>query len=1389
MIEANTAARLAARFATLTPAQRRAFLDKMAEQGIAFSQLPIPALPRAQASDPFDAPLSYAQQRQWFLHRFEPDSAAYHISSSVDLRGALDVAALHAAFATLAARHEALRSAFVADADGNVRQIVHPAATIDLPVTDLSADPAAADARAAVLAEAPFDLARAPLLRVHLLKLGHQSHRLVLVMHHIVSDGWSMQLLIDELAAAYRAQSAGHALSLPAAPIGYADYAAWQRNWLEAGEQVRQLSWWCDTLAGAPDVLALPADRPRPATAAYVAQRCEADIPDALATALRERAQANGSTLFMALLAGFHALLYRYTASRDICVGVPVAGRNRIETERVVGLFVNTQIVRARIDGRQPLSALLDGVRQAVLGAQAHQDLPFEQLVDALQPERSMSYHPLFQVVHNHRRGDRAARVSLPGLEIESAPVGERTTALELTLDTREDAAGRVHACFHYAQELFDAATAQRLARHYLRLLRQLADDPALELDAVDLLDPAERDSLLTLGHGEAPADDCLPVHAHIARHAAAQPDAVAVICGEQTLCYGDLLDRADRLAAVLHARGIGPDDRVGIALSRSPDIIVALLAVMRAGAAYVPFDPAYPKDRLAYLFEDSAIRLLVTEPALLDVLPAPAGLPVLTLDMVPADEAPLAEVAVHPDQLAYVIYTSGSTGRPKGVCVAHGPLAMHVAATIDAYEMGTHSRELHFLSFAFDGAHERWLSALACGGSLVLRDDALWTPEQTASAMARHGVTNAGFPPAYLRQLAEYCEQTGQHPPVSLYSFGGEAMSRAGFAQARRALGAQTYINGYGPTETVVTPMVWKVRADAPGADFSGTYAPIGRPVGDRRCYLLDAELNLVPPGVAGELYIGGEGLARGYLNRPGMTAERFIPDPFSDGGARLYRTGDLARWLPDGQLEYLGRIDQQLKIRGFRIEPGEIEARIAARPNVAEAAVLAVEGPSGARLAAYVVPAHGTTVDVQAIRAALAAELPDYMVPAAFMVLDALPLTPNGKLDRRALPAPAADHAGRYVAPRSEAQRWLAGVWQDVLGVERVGLDDNFFTLGGDSLLSLKVISRVRANKALGIDLKLRDLMRTPTIGQLLPDSADSASAAPPTALRVLAQGPAGGTLPPVACVHAALGTLFDYDAIVAQLGSQRTVYGFQSRALVDPAWQDGSLAAIAADYVREWRAVQPQGPYLLLGWSLGATLATWMARELEAQGQTVQWLGLVDPFVPEAVAASGRPGWPAALAEFAARLLPGASPLAVPDTTAEAPDAASVSALLAPLVASTRAPSASLGADELAQMFVAAHRLGALAARESAVPVVRAPRSVWWRTGRDDAIARLAGWHGAPWREAALDGVDHHAIVRDARLLADLGQQLAAGAGNPRDRQSPAAAVEARPATLPT
>ncbi|WP_354683427.1 amino acid adenylation domain-containing protein, partial [Cupriavidus necator] len=1324
-------------------------------------------------------PLSPMQAGMLYHSVARADAGSAYINQlRVDVDG-LDPERFARAWREALACHDTLRTGFLQRGEQPLQWVAHDVA-LPLAEADWSAHrpaslPAALDQLAAADLARGFDLECPPLMRLTLVRTGAARHQLVWTVHHLLLDGWSTSQLLGEVLQRY----AGETVAV--ANGRFADYI----GWLQQRDANAAQAFWAAQLDGFDTPTRLAQALPAPAAGdGYGLLRHACSV--ALTERLSAYARAQKVTINTVVQAAWLLLLQRYTGQRRVAFGATVAGRPAEVpgTQQMLGLFINTLPVLAAPRPEQDLGDWLRELQAFNLSAREHGHTPLSDI----QRWGGQAGQRLFDsilVFENFPLEDALESATRSGLRFET----QGSTGLtEYEMDVEVSLRQTLQLSFTYMRRAFDAAQVERIRAQMMALLETIGTVPGQTVGALGLLTEHEEAALLALGHGVAPADDGLPAHARIARRAAARPDAVAVVCGAQTLRYGELLDRADRLAAVLHARGIGAEDRVGIALSRSPDILVALLAVLRSGAAYVPFDPAYPKDRLAYLFEDSAIRLLVTEPALLDALPAPASLPVLMLDMVSAEVAPLAEVAVHPDQLAYVIYTSGSTGRPKGVCVSHGPLAMHVAATIDAYEMGIHSRELHFLSFAFDGAHERWLCALAGGGSLVLRDDALWTPEQTAAAMTRHGVTNAGFPPAYLRQLAEYCEQSGERPDVSLYSFGGEAMPRSAFAQARRALAPRSFINGYGPTETVVTPMVWKVRAEAPEADFPGTYAPIGRPVGDRCCYLLDAELNLVPPGVAGELYIGGEGLARGYLNRAAMTAERFVPDPFADDGARLYRTGDLARWLPDGQLEYLGRIDQQLKIRGFRIEPGEIEARILAQPGVGNAAVLAVEGPSGARLAAYVVPS-GATVDIAALRTALAAELPDYMVPAVFVVLDALPLTPNGKLDRRALPAPGAETSDQYVAPRTEAQRWLAQVWQDVLGVGRIGLDDNFFALGGDSLLSLKVISRVRANKALGLDLKLRDLMRTPTIGQLLP-AGEAAATAPVTALRVLAQGPAGSTLPPVACVHAALGTLFDYDAIVAQLGAQRTVYGLQSRALADPAWRDASLASIAADYVREWRAVQPQGPYLLLGWSLGATLATLMARELEAQGQTVQWLGLFDPFVPEprqpdSGESQPAPGWPAALAAFATRLLPGAGPLALPDNTGAEPDADTVRALLAPLVADASATQGGLGADELAQMFVAAHRLGALAAAQQAVPVVSAPRAVWWRAGREGAAARLAGWQGAPRHETVLDGVDHHAIVRDKRLLA----QLAACLGGAPDADAAARHPEIGAATLPT
>ncbi|MEI4809459.1 amino acid adenylation domain-containing protein [Pseudomonas aeruginosa] len=651
------------------------------------------------------------------------------------------------------------------------------------------------------------------------------------------------------------------------------------------------------------------------------------------------------------------------------------------------------------------------------------------------------------------------------------------------------------------------------------------------------------------------------------------------------------------------------------MALPRGTELVVALLAVLKAGGAYVPLDLAYPRERLAYLMQDSGIALLLSESQALVQLPVPAGVPALALDRLDLLEHPAQapQVEVHPANLAYVIYTSGSTGLPKGVAVSHGPLAMHIDAVGERYEMTPADRELHFMSFAFDGAHERWLTALGHGGSLLLRDDALWTPEQTYAAMQRHGVTVAAFPPVYLQQLAEHAERDGNPPPVRIYCFGGDAVPVAGFELAKRALKPRYIINGYGPTETVVTPLIWKAAMDT---ECGAAYAPIGSFVGERCGYVLDADLNPLPAGVAGELYLGGVGLARGYLQRPGLSAERFVANPFSRTGERLYRTGDLVRQREDGTFDYLGRIDNQVKVRGFRIELGEIEARLQDAGEVREAVVVARDAASGKQLLGYVVAEDGADASglLERLRERLKRDLPEYMVPAHLALLPAMPLTPNGKIDRKALPDIDVTASEAYVAPRNELELALAGIWQEVLGIARIGVHDNFFELGGDSILSMQVVAKARALKKLGFSLKLRDLIQKPSIAAL---SGYDDSAAPPSP--ILALNAAVDGCPPLFCVHAGFGTVFDYEPLARRLNGRRSVLAIQARSLLDPNWRDVSLQRMAEDYVALIRQRQAEGPYHLLGWSLGGTLGMLMAAELERQGQQVAFLGLLDSYVP--------------------------------------------------------------------------------------------------------------------------------------------------------------------------
>ncbi|CAO3403334.1 non-ribosomal peptide synthase/polyketide synthase [Azospirillum palustre] len=1116
---------LVRRFIGLPVEKRKLFWRAMRDEAVDLSLLPIPA----DLAPATEAPLSHAQRRMWALWKLDPDSGANNIFSATRLAGDLDRDALSRAFERLLGRHAALRTVF-RQGDGEPVQTVLDETEFRLAVDDLShlpADGREPAARRLIEEEtqAPFDLEAGPLLRARLVRLGRQDHRLLVTMHHIASDGWSMAVLIREFAELYRAIRRDGRIDLPQSPIRYADYALWQRNMLEAGEAERQLAYWLDRLGGDRAPLELPADRPRPARQSHRGGILRFTLGAELAGTLRAFARETDVTLFMLLLTAFTMLLHRHSGQGDIAIGVPVANRNRAECEGVVGFFVNTQVLRLRIDGRDRVADLLDRVRETALGAQAHQDLPFEHLLEALKLERSLSYNPLFQVMFNHQRRDGRATSAMDGLRVEPMALDSAVASYDLTLDTVEEEGGVIEAAFTYATDLYDHVRIDRLRCHFETLLCGLVADAGRRVGEVPLLTGEER-ARFAAWNAPVAAEAFEPVHARIAAMAAALGDRPAVVDGgldgvpggvpgSGTLGFAALDRRANALACRLAAAGVGPEVRVGVALPRGPGMIVALLAVLKAGGAYVPLDAAYPRERLAYLIGDAGIALLLTDGSLADRLPLPDGLPSLLLDGLPAEEAEAAPpVAVLPGSLAYVIYTSGSTGLPKGVAVAHGPLAMHCRAIGALYAMTPQDCELHFMSFAFDGAHERWLTALTHGSRLLVRDDSLWTPEQTYTEMQRHGVTVAAFPPVYLQQLAEHAgrertERGTAPPPVRVYCFGGDAVGEAAFELAREALQPQHIINGYGPTETVVTPLIWKAgRQDRCGA----AYAPIGLRVGDRTTHVLDGDLNPVPLGVVGELYLGGAGLARGYLNRPGLTAERFVADPFSAGGGRLYRTGDLVRQRGDGVIEYVGRIDHQVKIRGFRIELGEVEARLLAQEGVREAAVVARDGTSGKRLVGYVVPAgDGVAGDgfVERLRGGLKAALPDYMVPSHLVVLERLPLTPNGKLDRKALPEPELASSSARVPPRSAAERTLAALWCELLRLESVGVTDNFFELGGDSILSIQLVSRARRH---GLSFTPRDVFEHQTL-EALARAARSDAGAP--AASVAEQGSVGGAL----------------------------------------------------------------------------------------------------------------------------------------------------------------------------------------------------------------------------------------------------------------------------------
>ncbi|MCV4046796.1 non-ribosomal peptide synthase/polyketide synthase [Pseudomonas aeruginosa] len=1096
-MNAEDSLKLARRFIELPVEKRRVFLETLRGEGIDFSLFPIPAGVSSAERDR----LSYAQQRMWFLWHLEPQSGAYNLPSAVRLNGPLDRQALERAFASLVQRHETLRTVFPRGADDSLAQapLQRP---LEVAFEDCSGLPEA-EQEARLREEAqreslqPFDLCEGPLLRVRLIRLGEERHVLLLTLHHIVSDGWSMNVLIEEFSRFYSAYATGAEPGLPALPIQYADYALWQRSWLEAGEQERQLEYWRGKLGERHPVLELPTDHPRPAVPSYRGSRYEFSIEPALAEALRGTARRQGLTLFMLLLGGFNILLQRYSGQTDLRVGVPIANRNRAEVEGLIGLFVNTQVLRSVFDGRTSVATLLAGLKDTVLGAQAHQDLPFERLVEAFKVERSLSHSPLFQVMYNHQPlvADIEALDSVAGLSFGQLDWKSRTTQFDLSLDTYEKG-GRLYAALTYATDLFEARTVERMARHWQNLLRGMLENPQASVDSLPMLDAEERGQLLE-GWNATAAEYPLQrgVHRLFEEQVERTPTAPALAFGEERLDYAELNRRANRLAHALIERGIGADRLVGVAMERSIEMVVALMAILKAGGAYVPVDPEYPEERQAYMLEDSGVQLLLSQSHL--KLPLAQGVQRIDLDQADAWLENHAEnnpgIELNGENLAYVIYTSGSTGKPKGAGNRHSALSNRLCWMQQAYGLGVGDTVLQKTPFSFDVSVWEFFWPLMSGARLVVaapgdhRD-----PAKLVALINREGVDTLHFVPSMLQAFLQD-EDVASCTSLKRIVCSGEALPADAQQQVFAKLPQAGLYNLYGPTEAAIDVTHWTCMEEGKDA------VPLGRPLANLACYILDGNLEPVPVGVLGELYLAGRGLARGYHQRPGLTAERFVASPFV-AGERMYRTGDLARYRADGVIEYAGRIDHQVKLRGLRIELGEIEARLLEHPWVREAAVLAVDGK---QLVGYVVLESEGGDWRETLAAHLAVSLPEYMVPAQWLALERMPLSPNGKLDRKALPAPEVSVAqAGYSAPRNAVERTLAEIWQDLLGVEQVGLDDNFFSLGGDSIVSIQVVSRARQA---GLQLSPRDLFQHQNIRSL----ALAAKAGAATA----EQGPASG------------------------------------------------------------------------------------------------------------------------------------------------------------------------------------------------------------------------------------------------------------------------------------
>jgi amino acid adenylation domain-containing protein/FkbH-like protein len=1157
-------------------------------------------------------PLSFAQQRLWFLDQVEPNSSLYSVPTIAKMRGTLNVEALRHALDQIVSRHESLRTRFV-DIDGNPTQVVDSDLSLEFEICDLGAEISGSESAVHSLIRAevnrPFDLRKGPLIRARLIRVAADEHWFVLNMHHIVSDEWSLRICFQEMGELYTSRLEARDPDLPQLSIQYADYTRWQRDWLSGEVLEEQLSYWQGKLAGSPPVLELATDHPRPAMQTFRGGIQKRVLPAELGDSLTQLGARNGSTLFMVTLAAFKVLLRRYTQQDDIVVGSPITGRTLMETEPLIGFFVNTLLLRSNASGDPTFGEFLGRVRETTLSAYAHGDMPLEKLVEKLHPERATTHTPFARIMFA-LQNTVLERLEWPGLALEFVDPETETAKFDLTVVLQVSERGLV-AQAEYNRDLFEPATMDRLLEHFEILLKGIAENPQHRLSELPLLSEREHQRVLIEWNETKttyPRDEC--IHELFASQVEKNPNRRAVVFGKQSLSYQELNQRANRLANYLKRFSVGPDVLIGICMERSVEMIVTMLAVLKAGGAYVPIEAGYPRERLTFMLADSGAPLVLTQQRLLTRLPKPVNALCVDSDweLIAGESRENVTRCANAADLAYVIYTSGSTGTPKGVGVPHRAINRLVLNTnYVQLTPGDHVGQISNASF--DAATFEIWGALLNGGTLIgIERDAMLSPREFAHELREQNISTLFLTTALFNQVV--AEVPDAFATVRTLMFGGESADPKSVARVLKSNPPRRLLNVYGPTENTT----FSTYHELGELSDDVTNVPIGQPISNSQCFILDAHLNPMPIGVPGEVHVGGDGLARGYWNRPGLTAQKFIQNPFRSG-EMLYKTGDLARWLPDGRIEFLGRMDQQIKIRGFRIELGEIEIILSRHPAVRECVATSRKGEHGYdRLVAYFVPQERVPSFAELMRF-LKDRVPEYMLPSAFVSLDALPLTPNGKVDRGALPDPgeARPLLEGVATPRDAVELKLTQIWENVLNVRPIGIEDKFFDLGGHSLLAVKLISQIE--KVFGRRLRVATVFQAPTIERLSAIIREETQEGSALAGTSLVEIQSQGSRPPLFLVHGAgSGMFWGYVNLSRHLGTDQPVYGLKSRGL-DGGEEFENIRDMAAQYVADVRALQPHGPYHIGGYCFGGNVAFEMARQFQAQGEEVALLALLN------------------------------------------------------------------------------------------------------------------------------------------------------------------------------